>query len=51
MEGSFEGNDEINSKIATIQADITTLELEGVVNAAKSSLLGGGNCLPFFKKT
>jgi len=38
----YEVNDNINSKVSLCRGDVTTLEIDAVVNAANSSLLGGG---------
>ena len=35
----FEHNEELNKKICTWQGDITTLEIDGILNAANTRLL------------
>jgi hypothetical protein len=37
--------EELNSLISVFKGDITTLEIEAIVNAAKKTLLGGGGVL------
>ncbi len=41
-EANFDKNDELNKKISVFVGDITSLEIDAIVNAANSSLAGGG---------
>lgn len=38
----YEKDDELNKKISVFVGDITSLEIDAIVNAANSSLAGGG---------